>query len=98
MDLALHLIHQHPTHRPRFESVLISLLNPIKGGTTELITYLMHDLRWSVVQNAIARHLATPANVSYPRQYAAMLDAFTDTWRDRDMYRRYNPDRGAHTH
>ncbi|TDD44438.1 hypothetical protein E1263_40690 [Kribbella antibiotica] len=81
MERALDLIHRQPTHRHRFESELSSLLNPIEAGTSDLIPYLMHELRWPAVQTAITNHLAAPANVSYVRQYEAMLDAFTEAGR-----------------
>ncbi|GAB3947907.1 hypothetical protein GCM10029976_078050 [Kribbella albertanoniae] len=76
MERVLRLIHQHPAHRPRFESELIALLNPVHAGTTELISYLMHDLRWPAVQTGITNHLAAPSDVSYVRRYETMLGAW----------------------
>ncbi|MEI8411025.1 MULTISPECIES: hypothetical protein [unclassified Kribbella] len=55
----------------------------------ELVSFLMHELRWPAVELAIREGLAGPPDVSTVRHYSAMLDSFSDAWRDRDLYARF---------
>ncbi|GAA2643886.1 hypothetical protein [Streptomyces lunalinharesii] len=89
LERALVLLQRNPELRPRFESELVSLLDPIEEGVIEVVSYTMHELRWPVVERAIRDKIAAPGvDVSDVRLYGVMLDAFSDEWRDRDLYAR----------
>ncbi|MCZ1007046.1 hypothetical protein [Streptomyces lydicus] len=76
--------------RDRLEAELVSLLDAPAEGVVELVSFVMHELRWPAVKAEIERRLAHPTgDVSNRRHYEAMLEAFHDSWRDRDLYRRY---------
>ncbi|WP_411140058.1 hypothetical protein [Streptomyces sp. x-80] len=90
LERALALLQRNPGLRPQFETELISLLDSMREGVVELISFTMHDLRWPAVEAAIASRISAPGrNVSHLRLHEAMLDAFSDSWRDRDLYTRF---------
>ncbi|MFI9646022.1 hypothetical protein ACIHAA_06955 [Streptomyces sp. NPDC052040] len=77
--------------RAQFEREIVSLLDRIDEGVIELVSYTMHEVRWEPVRQDIERRLMSPtADVSARRHYEAMLDAFSDNWRDRDLYGRFS--------
>ncbi|HEY9368057.1 hypothetical protein [Streptomyces sp.] len=93
LERALALLNHHPELRGRFETELVALLDPIREGVVELVSFTMHELRWSAVEDAIRSRIADPAgDVSDRRLHEAMLDAFSDSWRDRDLYARFEAD------
>ncbi|MFE3654484.1 hypothetical protein [Streptomyces sp. NPDC059152] len=91
LERALLVLQQNPELRPQFESELVSLLDPIEEGVIEIVSYTMHELRWPAVESAIGEKISEPGvDVSDVRLYSAMLDAFSDSWRDRDLYARFD--------
>lgn len=94
LERALALLRDHPDLRPRFEAELVPLIDRMREGVVELVSFTMHELRWPAVREAIESRAADPGrDVSRLRLYEAMLDAFSDSWRDRDLYARFDPDR-----
>ncbi|MFI6642722.1 hypothetical protein [Streptomyces sp. NPDC050504] len=94
LEAALALLRDHPALRPRFEAELVALLDGLREGVVELVSFTMYELRWPGVREAIESRAADPRrNVSDLRLYEAMLDACADSWRDRDLYARFDPDR-----
>lgn len=88
---ALTILQRNLDLRPQFENELISLIDPIKEGVVELISFVMHELRWPKIEEAIRDKMRDPErNVSDFRHYEAMLDGFSDSWRDRDLYVRFD--------
>lgn len=91
LERALAVLQRNPDLRPQFETELISLIDSIREGVVELVSFVMHELRWQAVEEAIRSRASDPrANVSDLRLYEAMLDAFSDSWRDRDLYVRFD--------
>ncbi|MFI6677265.1 hypothetical protein [Kribbella sp. NPDC050470] len=50
LERALQVLRDNPDQRPRFEAALISLLSPVKPGMVELVSFVMHELRWDAVR------------------------------------------------
>ncbi|MEU6331941.1 hypothetical protein ABZ851_32510 [Streptomyces sp. NPDC047049] len=90
LERALRILLENFDLRDRFEAEIVSLLDSPAEGVVELVSFVMHELRWPPVKAEIERRLAHPTgDVSSRRHYEAMLDAFHDSWRDRDLYRRH---------
>ncbi|MEU7132957.1 hypothetical protein [Streptomyces sp. NPDC046261] len=91
LERALAVLQRNADLRPQFETELISLIDSIREGVVELVSFVMHELRWQAVEEGIRSRISDPrANVSDLRLYEAMLDAFSDSWRDRDLYVRFD--------
>ncbi|WP_215448277.1 hypothetical protein [Streptomyces sp. ATCC 21386] len=91
LERALEVLKSNPGSREAFEEVLVSVIDSLGEGAVELISFSMHELRWQAVQEAITARISDPRrNVSDLRLYEAMLDAFSDSWRDRDLYARFD--------
>ncbi|MEW1658033.1 hypothetical protein [Streptomyces sp. NPDC093707] len=91
LERALVVLQRNPELRPQFESELVSLLDSIKEGVIEVVSYAMHELRWPAVERAIREKISVPGvDVSDVRLYGVMLEAFSDSWRDRDLYGRFS--------
>jgi hypothetical protein len=91
LEEILDLLRSHQELRSRFESEIIGLLDSIEEGVIEIVSFAMHDLRWERIEREIRRRLMGPeTQVSWRRHYEAMIGAFSDDWRDRDLYRRYS--------
>ncbi|MGC4944425.1 hypothetical protein [Kribbella sp. DT2] len=82
----------HPEAREDFERILLAIVRNLTiGGATELISFTMHELRWPIVKDEIELQLNnTTRNVSDRRLHEAMLDSFSNSWRDSDMYLRFS--------
>ncbi len=66
------------------------MLDVLDEGVVEVVSYTMHEMRWEGVKSEVASRLSGPLdNISYRRLYEAILDAFSDSWPDRDLYARY---------
>ncbi|WP_405407544.1 hypothetical protein [Streptomyces decoyicus] len=90
LEHALRILRGNLDVRDRLEAEIVSLLDTPAEGVVELVSFVMHELRWPPVRAEIERRLAHPTgDVSNRRHYEAMLDAFHDSWRDKDLYRRY---------
>ncbi|MEU9118858.1 hypothetical protein AB0C96_03185 [Streptomyces sp. NPDC048506] len=90
LERALAVLEQHPDLRRQFETQIVSLLDSLREGVVELVSFTMHELRWPAVERALRSRIADPTNkVSDLRLHEAMLDAFSDAWRDRDLYARF---------
>ncbi|GFE12420.1 hypothetical protein Sgleb_04670 [Streptomyces glebosus] len=90
LEHALQILRGSPGLKDRLTAEVVSLLETPAEGVVELVSFVMHELRWSPVEAEIGRLLAYPTgDVSKRRHYEAMLNAFHDSWRDRDLYRRY---------
>ncbi len=91
LERALAVLERNPDLRPQFEVELITLIDSVREGVVELVSYTMHELRWSAVETVIRERISRPAGggASELRFHEAMLDAFSDSWRDRDLYVRY---------
>ncbi|AQY20212.1 hypothetical protein T261_00626 [Streptomyces lydicus] len=90
LERALAALQRNPALRPQFETELISLIDSPGEGVVELVSFAMHELRWPAVEAAIRSRISDPGrNVSDRRLHEAMLDAFSDAWRDRDLYARF---------
>ncbi|MGW6565723.1 hypothetical protein [Streptomyces sp. NPDC054975] len=90
LERALAIIQRNPESRGRFESQMIALIDSPEEGVVEMVSFLMHELRWEVVRDAVRERIGHPrGNVSNIRLYEAMLDSFSDSWRDRDLYARF---------
>ncbi|TLS45865.1 glutathionylspermidine synthase family protein [Streptomyces montanus] len=90
LERALAVLQRNPDLRKQFETELISLIDSLEEGVTELVSFVMHELRWQAVEEAVRnRILFSQGNVSNLRLYEAILDSFSDSWRDRDLYSRF---------
>ncbi|MEU7153114.1 hypothetical protein AB0B79_27220 [Streptomyces sp. NPDC039022] len=91
LERALEILQSAPEQRQELETELISLLDPAREGIVELVAFTMHELRWPRIEQEIRRRITEhTGNVSDIRLYEAMLDAFSDSWRDRDLYERFS--------
>ncbi|WP_455358734.1 hypothetical protein [Streptomyces sp. SYSU K21746] len=91
LERALEVLQGNAELRPQFESELIILIDSIGEGVVELVSFVMHELRWPALEEAIRHRISNPMrNVSDLRLYEAMLDALSDSWRDRDLYARFS--------
>lgn len=67
------------------------MLDFIKEGVVEIVSYVMHEMKWEAVKQEVESRLSGPmSNVSDRRLYEAILEAFSDSWRDRDLYVRFS--------
>ncbi|MBA2808503.1 hypothetical protein E0500_014115 [Streptomyces sp. KM273126] len=90
LERALAILQRNPESRGEFETRMIALIDSPKEGVVEIISFLMHELRWEAVREAVGERIDHPrGNVSNIRLYEAMLDSFSDSWRDRDLYVRF---------
>ncbi len=90
LERALAILQGSPNSRGQFERELISLIDSPREGVVELISFLMYELRWETIREVVRERVNHPrGNVSNIRLYEAMLDAFSDSWRDRDLYTRF---------
>ncbi|GLX09005.1 hypothetical protein Misp03_59310 [Microbispora sp. NBRC 16548] len=90
LEHALAIVQKNPESRGRFESEVIALIDSPREGVVELVSFLMHELRWEAIREAVSEGISHPrGDISNIRLYEAMLDAFSDSWRDRDLYRRF---------
>ncbi|MEV5948965.1 hypothetical protein [Streptomyces sp. NPDC051993] len=90
LERALAILQTNPEFEEQFENQLIALIDSPEEGVVEVVSFLMHALRWEVVREAVEERISHPrGNVSNIRLYEAMLDSFTDSWRDRDLYERF---------
>ncbi|MEK2477986.1 MULTISPECIES: hypothetical protein [Streptomyces] len=90
LERALELLRSTPDRQPQFEAELVALIDSMREGVVELVSFVMHELRWPAVEEAISRRISAPLrDVSHLRLYEAMLEAFSDSWRDRDLYARF---------
>ncbi|MBE9498789.1 hypothetical protein [Streptomyces qinglanensis] len=91
LERALAFVKRHPELKDWLESQVISLIDSPREGVVELVSFLMHDLHWEAVREAIIERVRHPkGDVSNIRLHEAMLDAFSDSWRDRDLYTRFS--------
>ncbi|WP_143734789.1 hypothetical protein [Microbispora rosea] len=91
LERALAVLQRNPDLRPQFETELTTLIDSIREGVVELVSFVMYELRWPVIEEAIRSRISEPRrNVSDLRLYEAMLEAFSDSWRDRDLYRKFS--------
>ncbi|MFD0294911.1 hypothetical protein [Streptomyces sp. NPDC127118] len=90
LERTLAILQRNPDFRGQFESQLIALIDSPEEGVVEVVSFLMHVLRWEAVREAVEERVNYPrGNVSSIRLYEAMLDSFSDFWRDRDLYARF---------
>ncbi|GAB2573344.1 hypothetical protein [Kribbella endophytica] len=92
LDGILSVMIDHPEAHEEFEQTLVAMVqHPTIHGATELVSFTMHVLRWPAVQDEIERQLNnTSRNVSDRRLHGAMLNSYSDSWRDKDMYVRFS--------
>ncbi|WP_433543659.1 hypothetical protein ACQPZG_00045 (plasmid) [Streptomyces sp. CA-294286] len=88
LEEILRFLRENESMRPEMESEIYSMLDEIaEDGMVELISYAMYALRWEGVAEEVERRLSHPSgDVSNRRLYEAVLDSFSDSWRDRDLY------------
>ncbi|MFB8000283.1 hypothetical protein ACFC4G_46940 [Streptomyces sp. NPDC056002] len=90
LERTLAILQRHPDFWEQFENQMIALIDSPEEGVVEVISFLMHVLRWDAVREAVEERISHPkGNVSNIRLYEAMLDSFSDSWRDRDLYARF---------
>ncbi|GAA1024451.1 hypothetical protein Aple_101160 [Acrocarpospora pleiomorpha] len=90
LERALAILQRNPEARESFENEIISLIDSPREGVVELVSFVMYELRWTAIQEAVRERMRDPSgNVSNIRLYEAMLDAFSDSWHERDLYRRF---------
>lgn len=91
LERALEILQGSPELRGQFESRVIALIDSPEEGVVEIVSFLMHVLRWGAVRAAVEERIGNPrGNVSNIRLYEAMLDSFSDSWRDRDLFVRFS--------
>lgn len=91
LERALAILQRNPELRGEFESRVIALIDFPKEGVVEMVSFLMYVLRWGAVREAVEERIRHPrGDVSNIRLYEAMLDAFSDSWRDRDLFARFS--------
>ncbi|MFF8264759.1 hypothetical protein [Streptomyces virginiae] len=91
LERALAILQANPESRGHFESRLIDLINSPREGVVETVSFLMHVLRWEAVREAVEERVRHPrGDVSNFRLHEAMLDSFSDSWRDRDLFTRFS--------
>jgi hypothetical protein len=87
LERALAVLRRNPILRTQFEGEIVSMLDSLEEGVVELISFVMHDLRWKAIEEEVNSRVLNPSgNVSDLRLYEAILDSFSDSWRDRDLY------------
>ena len=90
LERTLTILQRNPELRGEFTNQMIALIDSPKEGVVEIVSFPMHVLRWEAVREAVEERIIHPrGNVSNIRLYEAMLDAFSDSWRDRDLYARF---------
>jgi hypothetical protein len=90
LERTLAILQRNPDFWGQFENQMIALIDSPEEGVVEVISFLMHALRWEAVREAVEERISRPrGNVSNIRLYEAMLDSFSDSWRDRDLYARF---------
>lgn len=91
LERALAILQGNPESRGNFEVCLIDLVNSPREGAVEIVSFLMHTLRWETVRDAIEERIRHPrGDISNLRLHEAMLDSFSDSWRDRDLFARFS--------
>ncbi|MFD5424976.1 hypothetical protein [Streptomyces sp. NPDC127084] len=91
LERALTILQGNPELRGQFESRVIALIDSPREGVVEIVSFLMHVLRWEAVREAVEERIRHPrGDVSNLRLHEAMLDAFSDSWRDRDLFTRFS--------
>ncbi|GAA3246802.1 hypothetical protein GCM10020256_74670 [Streptomyces thermocoprophilus] len=91
LERALAILQKNPELRGQFESRVIALIDSLQEGVVEMVSFLMHVLRWETVREAVEERIRHPrGDVSNIRLYEAMVDAFSDSWRDRDLFARFS--------
>ncbi|MGW5003476.1 hypothetical protein ACWEP8_38125 [Streptomyces hydrogenans] len=91
LERGLKILKGNSEFRGEFEDLIISLIDTPQEGVVEIVSFLMHDLRWEAVKKAVGDRILHPkGDVSNIRLYEAMLDAFSDSWRDRDLFMRFS--------
>lgn len=59
------------------------------GGSTEVLDYCMHELRWSEVREAARVRVAESEDWRIKTPLASLLAAFEDDWPDAKLYERW---------
>ncbi|MET7296253.1 hypothetical protein ABZS79_29770 [Streptomyces griseoloalbus] len=91
LERALAILQGNSELRGQFESRMIALIDSPQEGVVEIVSFLMHVLRWEAVREEVEERIRNPrGDVSNLRLHEAMLDAFSDSWRDRDLFTRFS--------
>ncbi|MEV6437500.1 hypothetical protein [Streptomyces anulatus] len=91
LERALAILQGNPESKENFEACVIDLVNSPREGAVEIVSFLMHALRWEAVREAVEERIRHPrGNISNLRLHEAMLDSFSDSWRDRDLFTRFS--------
>ncbi|MFK0057576.1 hypothetical protein ACIQSN_35665 [Streptomyces sp. NPDC091025] len=91
LERALAILQGNPELRGQFENHMIALVDSPREGVVEIVSFLMHVLRWEAVRGAVEERIRYPrGDVSNLRLHEAMLDSFSDSWRDRDLFTRFS--------
>jgi hypothetical protein len=90
LERALAVLQRNSGLREKFEMEIISMLDSLEEGMAELISFVMHELRWRNIEEEVRSRVLHPrGDASKLRLYEAILDAFSDTWGDRDLYSKF---------
>src|SRR5690606_6592225 len=91
LERALATLKKNPESRIEFENKILSLIESPQEGVVETVSFLMHELRWKAIREAIEKRVdSRRGDGSDIRLFEAMLDAFSDAWRDLDLYKRFS--------
>lgn len=88
----LEFIGDHLSCRDEFEYVLVDMLDRGPEGMVMTMEFLMHTLKWPMIEAELQRRLTVTSNWNDRRVLERILAAFSDGWEDGDIYDRYRID------
>jgi hypothetical protein len=88
----LEFIGDHLSCRDEFEFVLVDMLDRGPEGMVMTMEFLMHTLKWPMIEAELQRRLTVTSNWNDRRVLERILAAFSDGWEDGDIYDRYRID------
>ena len=85
------------TNIARREEAKAAVLSALHDDSVapELLAYLMHELRWPEVKQAITDRIALESDWRIKTPLSHVLEAFDDDWADADMYLRWQSTKNA---
>jgi hypothetical protein len=91
----LKFLQRNLEKRAEFEPILFDLLERNPDGTSEIISFTMHSLRWESVKDYVEQVRDRDVEPSPPRaelrrrNYDRLLTSFDDDWDEADLYEYY---------
>jgi hypothetical protein len=85
----LEFVLKHPSRRPEFAEGFVEIIRNPSLGTSELVEFCMHELRWPEVKAGIEELLSQEHGRRERFFLETVLNSFDDDWFSRQLYRRY---------